>query len=58
MAAELAARKVYNLNEAGLARLVPQQKKQAATTFETIAKKYANTPTGEKAAALAKELAQ
>jgi hypothetical protein len=58
VAAELAARKVYNLTEAGLARMVPQQKKQAATSFEAIAKKYGTTPTGEKAAALAKELAQ
>lgn len=58
VAAELAARKLYVPTEAGLVRMAPQQKKQAAAPFEAIAKKFGTTPTGEKAAALAKELNQ
>jgi hypothetical protein len=56
VAAELAARKVYGPIEAGLARMAPPQKKQAAQSLEAVIKKFGSTPTGEKASALAKEL--
>ena len=56
MSAELAARKVYGPIEAGLTKMAPPQKKQAAQSLEALIKKFGTTPTGEKAAALAKEL--
>jgi hypothetical protein len=54
--AELAARKAFSTVPASLARLTPAQKQLGAKMCQDIAKKHAGTPTGEKAAALAKDL--
>jgi len=53
---ELAARKAYDPILAGMARLTPEQKKVLAQQLQGIVKKYKDTPTSEKAAALLKEV--
>ena len=53
---ELAARKVMTQTETQIAQMPPAQKKQAAQLYLVVAKKFAGTPTGDRAAALAKEL--
>ncbi|HKM56399.1 MAG TPA: hypothetical protein VJY33_23540 [Isosphaeraceae bacterium] len=53
---ELAARKAFSVFLAGEGKLTPAQKPLGAKTCQDIAKKYAGTPTGDKASALADEL--
>jgi peroxiredoxin len=53
---ELAARKGFATIEANLGKSTPAQKAQAVKALQDFAKKFPNTPTGDKAAALAKEL--
>jgi hypothetical protein len=53
---ELAARKVMAQTESQILQMPAAQKKQAAQLYLGIAKKFAGTPTGDRAAALAKEL--
>jgi thiol-disulfide isomerase/thioredoxin len=55
---EIAARKAYALALSNMSRMTPAQKRQAAALFQSIAKKFADTPTGDKAAEVAKELAE
>ena len=54
--AELAARNAYNGLSVAMTKAGPNAKPQLATAVQSIAKKYADTPTGQKAAALATEL--
>ncbi len=58
VAAELAARKAYTQFISGLSNAAPNQKALAAQQAATFLKKHANTPTGERVAALSKELSQ
>jgi hypothetical protein len=53
---ELAARKGFAVLEATLGKSTPAQKLPAVKAFQDLVKKYPNTPTGDKAAAFAKEL--
>lgn len=56
VSAELAARKAYSAIDATLSKTPAAQKAAAVKFCQDIAKKYAGTPTAEKAAALAKEI--
>jgi hypothetical protein len=56
VSAELAARKAYGVIDATLSKTPAAQKAAAVKFCQDIAKKYAGTPTAEKAAALAKEI--
>jgi hypothetical protein len=56
VAAELAARKAYDPIAGGIARLTPDQKKVLAQQLQTFLKKHKDTPTGEKADTLLKEI--
>jgi len=56
VSAELAARKAYSIIDATLSKTPAAQKAAAVKFCQDIAKKYAGTPTAEKAAALAKEI--
>jgi hypothetical protein len=53
---ELAARKAFTTVKAYLTRLTPAQKQLVVKPCQQIARKYANTPTGDQAAALVKEI--
>jgi hypothetical protein len=53
---ELSARKAFVAVENKMARMPPALRKQAAAMCQGVAKRYASTPTGEKAKALAEEL--
>jgi peroxiredoxin len=53
---ELAARKAYTAALTKSTSMTPMQKKLAAAMFSGIAKKFPDTPTAEKATALAQEL--
>ncbi len=54
--AELAARKAYAAFVAGLSNAAPSQKALAAQQANAFLKKHAGTPTGDRVAALVKEL--
>lgn len=56
VAAELAARKAYAAFASGLSNAAPNQKALVAQQAKAFLKKHAGTPTGERVAALAKEL--
>jgi hypothetical protein len=56
VAAELAARKAFTQYVAAAGKMTPQQKAAAVKLLQDIAKKHSGTPTGDKAAELAKEL--
>jgi hypothetical protein len=53
---DLAARKAFNALKGSLSRLTPAQKQLAVKHCRDITKKYPNTPTGDQAAELLKEL--
>jgi hypothetical protein len=53
---ELAARKGFAVIEANLGKSTPAQKPLAVKALQDLSKKYPDTPTGDKAAAFAKEL--
>jgi len=57
VAAELAARKAFTQYVAAAGRMTPVQKAAAVKLLQDIVKKHPETPTGDKAAELAKELA-
>ncbi len=54
--AELTARKAFAVLNTGITTSTPNQKAQVVTQLQTFVKKYSGTPTGDKVAALAKEL--
>jgi len=56
VAAELAARKAYTQLTAGITAAGPHQKVQVLQQLKVFLKKHGDTPTGNKVAALAKEL--
>jgi hypothetical protein len=56
LAAELAARKAFSQYYTTVGKMTPAQKSFAVKFCQDTAKKHSGTPTGEKAAALAKEL--
>ncbi len=56
LSSELAARKAFVAIESALGKTTPAQKPLAVKALQDFSKKYPNTPTGEKAAGLAKEL--
>jgi hypothetical protein len=54
--AELAARKMYDALAPVMSKATAKQKQEVAAYCQSIAKKYPDTPTGKKAAALAEEI--
>jgi hypothetical protein len=56
VSSELAARKGFAPIESTLGKATPAQKPLAIKALQDFSKKYSNTPTGDKAAAFAKEL--
>jgi hypothetical protein len=56
VSSELAARKAFNALKASLTRLTPARKQLAVKHCRDITRKYPNTPTGDQAAELLKEL--
>lgn len=56
VSSELAARKAFNPLKDSLSKLTPAQKPAAVKRCKDISRKYPNTPTGDQAAELLKEL--